>query len=118
MLAEAFDGLYHLALERLPTHLTVRDHREPYPLLQPDSPVYGPIFDTLELGCGEPVCGVAFARIQQLRRSQETADDVCAGGNDFLHTGQSSTSPCPGEPKLLSRPRPLPRHPAQRMYQG
>ncbi len=70
VLAEAFDSLYQLALERLPAHLTVRDHGESCPLLQPDSPVYGPILDTLELGCGEPACGVAFARLQQFRRSQ------------------------------------------------
>ncbi len=63
MLAEAFDGLYQLALERLPAHLTVRDDGEAGPLLQPDSPVYGPILDTLELGCGERACGVAFARL-------------------------------------------------------
>src|SRR5687768_9480090 len=61
--AEAFDGLYQLALERFPAHLTVRDHREAGPFLQPDSPVHGPIFDTLELGCGESACGVAFARL-------------------------------------------------------
>src|SRR5918994_5997468 len=58
VLSEALDGLYHLALEGLPTHLTVCDDREASPLLQPDSPVHSPILDTLELGCGEPACGV------------------------------------------------------------
>jgi hypothetical protein len=89
--AEAIYRLYQLALERLPAHLTVRDHRKPCPLLQPDSPVYGPILDAFELGCGDPACRVAFARLQQFWRSQETADDICPGENGVLHRGQSST---------------------------
>src|SRR5215204_470016 len=93
VLTEALYGLYHLALERLPAHLTIGDNGKARPLLQPDSPVYGPILDTLELGRGEPARGVAFARLEQLPRTQETADDVCTSGNDLLHTGQSSTRP-------------------------
>src|ERR671921_1631823 len=112
--AEAIYRLYQLALERLPAHLTVSDHGEPCPLLQPDSPVYSPILDTFEPGCGEGACCVAFARLQQFRRSQETAYDVCPGTNDLLHTGQSSTRPSLGKPRLLSRFRPLLRHPVQR----
>src|SRR5829696_900271 len=118
VLPEALDGLYHLALERLPTHLTIRDDGKACPFLQPDSPVYGPILDTLELGRGEPACGVAFARLEQLPRSQEAADYVCAGGKDVLHTGQSSTSMGSGKPRLPSRLRLLAGRPAQRKYPG
>jgi hypothetical protein len=39
-------------------------------------------------------------RLQQFRRSQETADDVCPSGNASLHTGQSSTSPPLEKPRL------------------
>src|SRR5215210_7440082 len=115
---KALYGLYQLALERLPAHLTVRNDGEACPFLQPDSPFHGPILDTLELGGGEPACGVAYARLEQLLGSQEAADDVRAGGDDVLHTGQSSTRVRPGKPKPLSRLRLPPGPPAQRRNQG
>jgi hypothetical protein len=46
-LTEAFDGLYHLALERQPSHLAVRHHREAGLFLLGDRFVYGPILDAL-----------------------------------------------------------------------
>jgi hypothetical protein len=106
MFAEAIYRLHQLALERLPAHLTVRDYREPCPLLQPDSPVHGTILNALELGGREPACSVAFARLEQFLRPKEAADDVCAGGNVVLHTNQSSTSP-PLEKPNLARASPL-----------
>ena len=34
-----------------------------------------------------------IAGLQQFLRSQEAANDICAGGNGGLHRGQSSTHP-------------------------
>jgi hypothetical protein len=46
-LTKAFDGLDHLALERQPSHLAVRHHREAGLFLLGDRFVYGPILDAL-----------------------------------------------------------------------
>jgi hypothetical protein len=64
VLAEAVRGLDHLALERLPAHLAVRDDGETGALLQPDGPVHGPVFYALELGRGEPTRSVVLARLE------------------------------------------------------
>src|SRR5688500_14176199 len=60
VLTETVRGLHHLALERLPAHLTVRDDGEAGPLLQPDGPVHRPVFYALELGGGKFARSVAF----------------------------------------------------------
>jgi hypothetical protein len=46
-LTKALDGLDHLALERQPSHLAVRHHREAGLFLLGDRFVYGPIPDAL-----------------------------------------------------------------------
>jgi hypothetical protein len=46
-LTEAFDGLYHLALEGQPPHLAVRHHREAGLFLLGHRFVNGPILDAL-----------------------------------------------------------------------
>ena len=52
-LTKTFNGLYHLALERQPTHLAVRQHCEAGLFLLGDRFVYGAVFDALVSWTGD-----------------------------------------------------------------
>src|SRR5262249_28272796 len=71
--AEAVDGLHHLALEGQPAHLAVRDDVQPRLGLTVEHFVDGGVLRGAQL-----VRVSALARGEQLGRTQEAADDVRA----------------------------------------
>jgi hypothetical protein len=75
-LTKAFDGLYHLALERQPPHLAVRQQREAGLFLLGDRFVYGPVLDALVGWSGDLAGAEALLGGQQPRRPQQAPDDI------------------------------------------
>ncbi len=75
---EAVDRRGQLALEREPAHLAVGHDLEAGLLLQREGPVDRPVLGTSELLGGDLPGRVESLRLEQLRRTQQAADDVRA----------------------------------------
>tara|TARA_B100000315_G_C14395912_1_gene504219 strand:- start:566 stop:787 length:222 start_codon:yes stop_codon:yes gene_type:complete len=63
-LAETVDGLRHLALERLPAHLAVRDYLKACRLLQTYHLIDGPILFFLEICLTDSIVGEILLRFE------------------------------------------------------
>jgi hypothetical protein len=86
-LAEPVDRGGHLRLERETAHLTVREDVKPDLLLEPEGLVDRPVLDPLELRGRQRAAFEPFPRREQVRRTEEAADDV---GPEVGHENDSS----------------------------
>ena len=75
---EALDRLGHLALEREPAHLAVRNDGHPRLLLEPERGVDSGVLRQLEPSRVELPSLEPLARVEQFRRPEQAADDVRA----------------------------------------
>jgi hypothetical protein len=73
---KAFDGLDHLALERQPPHLAIRQHREAGFFLPGDRFVHGAILDALVGRSRNLASAQALLCLQQPWRPQQAPHDV------------------------------------------
>jgi len=73
---EAFERLDEMAEERVAPHLAIGDDVEAGILLQGDRFVDGPILDALEFRGGQATCFEGRARVLQILRPEQAADDI------------------------------------------
>ena len=78
-LVEAFERVDEVAEERIAPHLAVGDDVEAGRFLQRDGFVDGAVLDAFERCSGELAPRNGIARLQEIRRSEQTANDVAAG---------------------------------------
>ena len=78
MLVEPCEGLDHVSEERVAPHLTIGDDVQAGRFLQAHGLVDGAVFDALELLGAQPAGLLRRARLDEIRGTQETADDVAA----------------------------------------
>ena len=81
-LVEAFERFDEMAVERIAAHLAVGDDVEPGRLLQRDGLVDGAVLDRLERRRRQLAALELLARVEQVLRPQQAADDVGAGGRE------------------------------------
>ncbi len=74
--AEAVDCLRQLALKGQATHLAVSDYGKTRLLLQKNGLVHGAVLDLFEVAAGYGAPGQLLTSLQQIRRTQQTTDNV------------------------------------------
>ena len=69
-----------MTVERIAAHLAVGDDVEPGRLLQRDGLVHGAVLDRLECRRRQLAALELLARVEEVLRAQEAADDIGAWG--------------------------------------